>query len=545
MGKIVKSNLPCLNPECGSSDARQEYEGGTSFCFSCHTWFGRDKTGTKGIKINKVVSQNKLPSIVEIDDYVTRGFKERKITKVVNEFYKVKISYNEDGEIDAHYYPYGEHAYKYRHLPKKFAWIGSKPKDLFGRELFSGGGRKLIICEGEIDTLSIAQAVYDRYQKFYPVVGISSSSDLKPLLEQRDWIRSFQEVLLCFDEDQAGYDSINKATKIVGLDKVKIVKLPENDANDVLVNHSSERLLQCTFNAEKYIPKGILTKDELWERIENLSKIKSIPYPPCLEGINSKLKGMRFGEIALFISGTGSGKSTILREIMIHILSNTPDKIGIVSLEESPEETSIKLSGMILYENPSHKEIPLDQLKAGFDVIFNDDRTLILDHQDLRSEETILDKIEYMCLAGYKYIFIDHITILVADGVDGTDGLEAQDKVMGQLLRLVKRYDVWVGLISHLRKVQTGGKSFEEGRLPTLDDIRGSGSVKQISMDIIAFARNMVAEDPLERNTIKMSVLKARFTGLTGPVEGAYYELETGRLKHVNDAPQEEFVAIS
>ena len=35
-----------------------------------------------------------------------------------------------------------------------------------------------------------------------------------------------------------------------------------------------------------------------------------------------------------------------------------------------------------------------------------------------------------------------------------------------------------------------------------------SGSIKQVSFDIIAFARNMIADDDTERNTINMRVLK-------------------------------------
>jgi twinkle protein len=141
-----------------------------------------------------------------------------------------------------------------------------------------------------------------------------------------------------------------------------------------------------------------------------------------------------------------------------------------------------------------------------------------------------------MCLIGCKYIYIDHITILVSEGVEKLQGNEAQDKMMNELLRLVKRHPVWIGLISHLRKVNSGAQSFEEGKLPTLDDIRGSGSIKQISFDIVAFARNLMAEDETARNTIKMAVLKARYTGLTGEVRGAVYNQKTGRLSAANDA---------
>ena len=76
--------------------------------------------------------------------------------------------------------------------------------------------------------------------------------------------------------------------------------------------------------------------------------------------------------------------------------------------------------------------------------------------------------------------------------------------------------------------------SFEEGKLASIDDIKGSGSIKQISFDIVAFARNLVAENSIERNTIKFRVLKSRFTGLTGSAGSATYDNNTGRLTAVS-----------
>ena len=79
---------------------------------------------------------------------------------------------------------------------------------------------------------------------------------------------------------------------------------------------------------------------------------------------------------------------------------------------------------------------------------------------------------------------------------------------MSDLLKITKRYNIWLGLISHLRKAFSG-KSFEEGNLASIDDIKGSGSIKQISFDIVAFARNLVAESEAERNTVCIRVLKS------------------------------------
>jgi len=325
---------------------------------------------------------------------------------------------------------------------------------------------------------------------------------------------------------------------------IKLTKLPKKDAGDVLTELGPEELLRCTFDAVKYIPSGIITKEALWEQMANYDQTPSTSYPPCLEGLNTKLKGMRLNEITLFTSGTGSGKSTMLREIILHILSTEPDaKIGVVSLEESPAETGKKISAMYLSRNPSQEEIPLDELRHGFDATFGTDRIILLDHQGSMSDTSIMDKLEYMCLMGCQYLLLDHITILVSEGVEGREGNEAQDKIMSDLLKLVKRHPVWLGLVSHLRKTSnSSGKSFEEGRLPSMDDIKGSGSIKQIAFDIVGFARNMNAESEMERNTIDMCVLKCRFSGLTGAVPGARYIYSTGRLEAISHC--EEFVTI-
>jgi twinkle protein len=390
--------------------------------------------------------------------------------------------------------------------------------------------------------MTIAYATQERFKKIYPVVSMGSVSNLKRLIENRDWIRSFDEVVLWFDNDEPGQNAIQEAIRIVGFDKVKVAKHhTAKDANELLQKKGFTALAEIyttVLDAESFVPSGIITKETLWQQLVEYNAKESLSFPPCLDGLNLKLKGKREGEITLFTSGTGSGKSTIFREDILHTKENTPPdvKIGILSLEEAPAETARKLAGMFLERNPADEEISIEDLKPGFDAVFGDDRLVLLDHQGAITDNSIIDQLEYMCLIGCKYIYIDHITILVSEGVEKLQGNEAQDKMMNELLRLVKRHPVWIGLISHLRKVNSGAQSFEEGKLPTLDDIRGSGSIKQISFDIVAFARNLMAEDETARNTIKMAVLKARYTGLTGEVRGAVYNQKTGRLSAANDA---------
>jgi twinkle protein len=548
-GKIIRKNQPCIS--CKSHDARQVYDKGDSFCFSCQKFFSKEEgekfemSGGFVPDVSTIVIKSKSKTSISFEEILelpNRPLKDRKITKEVCDFFGVKVSFNSDGNIDGHYYPYGREAYKVRKLPKEFFWVG-KSQELFGQDKFGGDGKRIIITEGEVDALSIAQASIEKYGRIYPVVSVPSATGLRSLIEQREWLRTFKEIVICFDQDDAGKTATEEAIKILGIDKIKIAKLPHKDPNEVLVKEGGQRLLQSIFDASKYVPSGIISKEEIWDALVNYNSIPATPYPACVEGLNHKLKGMRSGEITLFISGTGSGKSTLLREIMLHIIATTDDKIGIVSLEESPAETARKLSGMALRKNPEHEEIPIEELQIGFDSVFGSDRIVLLDHQGSIDDNSIMDKLEYMCLIGCKFLFIDHITILVSEGMENLRGNEAQDKVMNDLLRLIKRHSVWIGLVSHLRKVQTGGKSFEEGKMPSLDDIRGSGSIKQISFDIVAFARNLTAVNEIEKNTIAFGILKARRTGLTGRIHSAIYNHQTGRLS-ASDHTIDEFVSI-
>ena len=529
-------HAPC--PDCGSKDNMAVYDDNSTYCFGCAKR-GKDvdgsNTGTNPSSGDK--RSNALPDVGGLHD---TNIPDRGVSRTVCQFFGVKTEVV-DGQIASHYYPYTRDgnvvAYKQRLLPKSFRVHGSFDNvALFGQSLFASGGNRVIITEGELDALAVAEAHIDKYNKIYPVVSMPSASGKSALLAARDWLRTFKEIIWFGDVDEAGEKALKDAANILGIDKLKIVDSGEKDASDVLNKRGKRAVLEAIWNAQPYSPAGIVTGEAIWDEITAYQSVESVPYPDCLEGLNHKLKGMRHGEITLFTSGTGSGKSTVIKEIILDLYGKTEDKIGIVSLEEGVADTSINLIAMHLgrsrHEGDGISEV---DLRTGFDALFADSRLVLLDHQGAVSDESLMDKIRYMAAMGCKYIILDHITIAVSEGADGLTGNEAIDKTMSDLLKVCKQYGVWLGVISHLRKTGVGGKSFEEGHLASLDDIKGSGSIKQISFDIVAFARNLIAESEEERNTIKLRVLKSRYTGLTGDAGAATYNNKTGRLSYVSN----------
>ena len=522
-------------PKCDSSDAFTIYDDG-AYCFSC-------QYSTK-----KVNNMNDLEPIADSKDQLTLdeihelnsfAITSRGISKQVVDHFGIKMAVNPDGSGGSHFYPYTNRydgkviAWKERKLPKSFIVHGNFTNiELFGQAV-ANGGKTLVITEGELDACAVAQSFLDKYNRIFPVVSIPSASGCKIVLEQREWIRKFESVILFFDKDEAGSSAIQKVAKIIGAGKVKVAKLLEKDPCEQLLKHGSKSLLQSYWDAETWSPAGLVMGESIWEQFQQRQRTKSRPYPKCLSGLNDKLKGIRHGEITLFTSGTGSGKSTIVKEVVLDILKDKENKVGLISLEESVGDTAEKFIEMALQQRLDHSEgtmLSQAELRRGFDTVFKDERLVLLDHQGSVGDSTLTDKIEYMCLMGCKYLILDHITIAVSEGAEGLSGNEAVDKVMSDLLKIVKKHNIWLCLISHLRKAPGGGASFEEGKLASIDDIKGSGSIKQISFDIVAFARNLVADNETERNTIKFRVLKSRFTGLTGSAGSAIYSNKTGRL---------------
>jgi twinkle protein len=526
-------------PACPSSDGFAIYDDGHGFCFVCNHYernVNEDNERIEEMPLDNTTAWDAETFKANTGD--ARGCQERGITKTIAEHYGIRVDYDTNRNITAYHYPYykdGELvAYKTRKLPKQFNTVGDF-KDVwpYGCQSFGAGGKRLVITEGEFDAMSVAQASLDHYNKIYPVISVASASNLKSLLHAREWIRSFEEVVLFFDNDSAGKKAIKDAANIIGIDKVKVVSTTAKDPCDLYAASGAAGVLRVIWDAQPFSPAGIVVgHDPVWEQYLARRSTESVPYPVCLTGINDKTKGMRFGEITLFTSGTGSGKSTVIKEIVLDLLDKTEDKIGMISLEESVGDTAEKFIQMKLERNLQEYDVALEEQEEASRAVFGSEKLVLLDHQGSVGDESLIDKIEYMALMGCKYLILDHITIAVSEGAEGYTGNEAIDKVMSDLLKLTKKHNIWLGVISHLRKVQGGGSTFEQGKLPSMDDIKGSGSIKQISFDIIGFARDMANEDEEIRNTINFIVLKSRFTGKTGPAGHAKYNHDTTRLKY-------------
>jgi len=531
--KFIKHRLPC--PSCDSSDAVSMNENGSAKCFSCGKFFHDYDSGDTGMTYtpNKIIQQ--------ANDSQFSALSDRRISLETAKKFGVKVVFDSQGRIAQHKYPYYNNnelsGYKIRYTENKnFSCEGDiKNTSLFGQNLFKGGGKYLTIVEGECD----AMAGYELLGSKWAVVSVRTGAQgaVKDVKENIEYIESFDNVVICFDNDKQGREAAKKVASILKPRKARIMQLPTGfkDANDMLKQTKYEDFVSSWWGAKIYTPSGIIRVSEKQKDFLDREHTDSVPFE--WEGLNKKIVGLRQKELLTLTGGTGLGKSSVTRELEHWLINNTKDNVGIIALEEDWRRTvdgilSIE-ANQRLYMDEVRNEMSEDKLNNMFQKVFSTDRVFIHSHFGTNDIDDIFSKLRYLIVGcDCRWVVIDHLHMLVSSMTEG-DERRAIDNIMTRIRSIVEETGAGIILVSHLRKIQ-GDKGHENGVSVSLSHLRGSNSIAQLSDTVIALERNQQAEDDLESRTTKLRVLKCRYTGDVGMATALTYDKETGRLSEVN-----------
>jgi len=550
---VTHHRCPCGN----SSDAFALYPDGHGFCFShaCKNEKKRfsnselpkemqemlDQYGVGSEKVAEEESTEDFSSSVSLNKGAFTDISKRKITKETCKLFNVTVNVQDGVEL-GHYYPYydkeGNHvANKVRGRAKSFKWEGA-PKEtiLFGQQVFGSSTAKAVtVVEGELDALSTYQLLGSRY----PVVSIKGGAGnaLKDCKNNYNFLNSFKEIVICFDRDESGTQAANQVSKLFP-NKSKVVTLDEGkDPSDYLMENRSADFTRRWFASEKYTPANIVRGEDLLERLLNQPTPESLTLP--WDGLQDLTYGIRKGEMWTLTSGSGMGKTQVLRELAFHIQQHTEDNIGLLFLEEPLEDAARGMMSLSAGK-PLHlptTEYTQDEWDNSFEETLATGRYVFFDSFGSNDIDTIIDTIKYMRHAcGCKYIFLDHISILVSDQSAG-DERKALDEIATKLKTLTIELDIWLGMVSHSKR--PAGKPHEEGGQTSLSELRGTAGIGQLSNMVLGLERNGQDPDLYLRNVTLIRVLKNRFSGLTGPACHLHYDRGTGRLTQIDDPATE------
>lgn len=563
MGNFVK-HTHCN--ECGSSDALAVYDDGSLHCFSCsftrvsdefrlNNTKGSSKVKEKGLteKIEKVVSTK--PAITQDEVKEIKGFTSidpknfRGIRKDITQQFGVRNAYDEEGNLIERYYPCTQEGqlvgYKIREVPKNFRSIGRTGADteLFMQFKFNRGGKYVLACEGEEDSLAAYQMLSDynknRASEFEIAVvsPTTGAKSIKQIANNYKFFDSFDNIILSFDNDKAGQEAVQEVVKYLPKGKVKIMQNRHKDANEYLEKGDEKSFIRDFYAAKTYVPAGVVGSSELYEKLLESVQTKKVPLPPFMQTLDDMIGSIDLGTIGVLAAGTGAAKTTFTNEMVYFWLFNSPYKIGIVSLELTcGQYAQALLSRHIEHKVANIKDpdekmkfLTQERIKEKANELFKtpegNDRFVVIDERD-GSVEVLQDKIEEMIIScGCKIIIADPLS-------DVFDGLtnDQQAVFMKWQKSMVKNYNVTFINIAHIRKGSSNKEAASTGAFVPEEAIIGSSTLIKSASWVIMLQRDKYNTDPVIANTTHIVLSKNRSNGVTGKAGSVYYCNQTHRL---------------
>jgi twinkle protein len=433
-----------------------------------------------------------------------------------------------NGEEYAHYFS-ADHqlvGIKVRTADKQFRWIGDQSVALpFGATKFPKSGRKVVVCEGEVDAMSFSQCQGNQW----PVVSIACGAGpqvKKYMAKHQEYFLGFDDVVLMFDMDGPGRLATEEAAKVLGGQRAKVAQLPLKDANEMLVAGRTKELIQAMWNATQWRPEGLVEltdlKDSVLQGVE-----EGVPWP--WETLTTLTRGRRLGELYLFGAGVGAGKTDLLLQIAASTVESG-EPVGLFYLEQTPNETALRLLGKLAHKRffDPHAEWTPKDLENAWKDASGGPGVHLYDSFGVNEWSVIEERIRYLRHGyGVRHFFVDHLTALCESEDNVT---EAVQKVMARVGAIVKELDIAIYLVSHLATPQEG-PSHEEGGRVEARHFKHSRAIAAWSHFMFGLERDQQAIDLDERHTLLFRILKDRNTGqATGETFELGYDLKTGLL---------------
>jgi twinkle protein len=464
-----------LPHSCGSTKGLQVFEEDgkyTGFCFSCDTYVPNpyeDKPqGYAPKKLKK--SKEEIDSEIEgISEYSVVDLPERKLRKSSLEYFGIKIGLSEtDGTTPiSHYYPYYKsgilRGYKVRLIEGKKMWsIGDcKEVDLFGWEqAVSAGGKKLIICEGEMDAVALYQICKDsnagtKYADYDPAIvsiphgAATASKDLSRILP--DIRKIWKEIVLVFDTDAAGQKAVAEVLKIIP--DAKVATVPGKDVNECLIKGRSRAVYQAIqFNAAKPKNTRLINARTLFEDAKKAPEW-GVPWP--WKHINEVTRGIRKGETIYIGAAQKMGKSEIVNALAAHFIEKLNWKVMLAKPEESNVKSVKLIAGKIAAKSFHDPKIEFDEEAYVEATEKIGDKLFLINLYQHLGWETLKADIREAAAEGCEAVFIDPITNLV-NGLDAASQNTKLQEIAQELSAMALDLNIVIFIFCHLRNPDSG-----------------------------------------------------------------------------------------
>lgn len=532
----VTGREPCT--ECGSTDNVARYADGYAKCFTPDCgWYEMPEGGGSGRAVSDDGADHGPPLL----PFEYEAIPKWNIRAETCRTWDYGVGYDEEGQK---YHVANEHApsgrrvaQKVRRTGKRFQRRGKRAEDtlLFGARAREGT-KRIHITEGEKDCLAVAQAL----DLTWPVVSVpdGAPSALRSLQAHAEWLDTFEEIVILFDDDEPGQKAAVEVAEQLAVTpgKIKLARMSSGykDPAEAMIANKPRAISEAIWAAKPYTPGGVVAMDDLLDLVLE-APAKGTAYP-WVE-VDDFLHGMRAQELVVWCAGSGVGKSAFVKQVAWHLAMKSGERVGLIFLEEGARRTQLDLMSMEMGKRLIVPEV--------YETVTKDELTeahaklaphfLLYDHFGSMDDDVLMAKIRWMAAqGGCKWIIFDHLSIVVSGDKSERNERRRIDNVMTDLRSFVQKSGVGMHLVSHLRR--NNKHPHEEGGRVKLADLRGSGAIGQLCDIAIGVERNQQADHAFDRDVSTLRCIKNRTFGDLGPMGQLYYDKGRGLLVPAREA---------
>lgn len=426
-----------------------------------------DRVGAKKQDYKRPKAHSKKDTARAREYLQTRGLNDETIKAF-------RIGQSGDSAVMFPYFKGGELVnVKYRTIREKKMWqeSGAEPS-LFNRDRIGPKLTELVITEGEIDAMT-----WDQYG--LPAVSVPSGvRDTRWVEVEWEWLERFDTVYLSFDMDSAGEEAVKEVARRLGLWRCYRVELPYKDANECLVaGLSKDEMMNCLLAAQGYSIPDLVNPssqtEDVIELYENPEKRNG--FPTLFEKLQNTMKGWRPSELTIWTGQNGSGKTTVLNQIMLaHAFANN-QRVFIASME-------MPVTRLLYWMTLAHTKVYSREAVKQF-IESLDGSIVLLNRDDVIDEDTLINVMEF---AARKYgirTFVVDSLMRVGLNLTGQNELEGQKQFTGRLVNFAKAHMAHVHLVAHPRK------SASDDAIPGKIDIAGTSNIANLAANVLIMWR--------------------------------------------------------
>lgn len=355
--------------------------------------------------------------------------------------------------------------------------------------------------------------------------------------ENMDWLDQFSEIIICSDNDKAGYQMAKDVCPRLGSWRTKVVDIPPideatgrhiKDLNELLYYKGKEAVMNAILSAKESPIDSVMDLSDVED--VNISDLDGIYFG--IESLDRELFKLFFGTLTLVTGTPGSGKTSFLYQLICNALEQ--NRGAWIFSRELPDFMSKAWMNYLL-AGPRNVEEHTGKNGAVYWVASREAKEKINDcyrgqwfvykNEWPNDIESIQESMEASARKyGSKLFLLDNLMTIDLHSSD-ENKYDKQTELVNWLIQFASKFNVCVILVAHPRKIPSGTTP---GAV-ALYDIGGTSNLPNLAHRTLSLRR--VRQDEREQGTSKfsqyscvVSVTKDRMRGRAGFELGLYYD---------------------